>query len=140
MREKILGLLGLMRRANAVTIGEDKTAEILRAGKAKLVLFSSDVSGNALRKAENLAEGRNVQLLHLPFDREELGSALGVGGCSVFAVTDLGFASAWTKLLAAQWPELFTEAAQAVQHRMEKAARRKTQKGSKREGTRRTNV
>ena len=139
MTEKILNLLGLMRRANAITIGEDKTAEIVRAGKAKLLLLSSDASENAVRKAENLANGRNVQLLHLPFDRAELGSALGIGGCSVSTVTDIGFASAWMKLLATQWPEQFASAAQAVESRREKAARRKSQKGSKREGTRRTN-
>ena len=140
MREKILNLLGLMRRANAITIGEDKTAEVVRGGKAKLLLLSADASDNAVRKAENLANGRNVQLLSLPFDREELGGALGVGGCSVAAVTDLGFASAWMKLLAAQWPEQYADAAKAVEDRLEKAVRRKNQKGSKREGTRRTNV
>jgi ribosomal protein L7Ae-like RNA K-turn-binding protein len=140
MREKILNLLGLMRRANAITVGEDKTAEIVRAGKAKLLLLSADASDNAVRKAENLANGRNVQLLRLPFDRAELGGALGIGGCSVAAVTDLGFASAWMKLLAAQWPEEFARAAEAVESRREKADRRKSQKGSKREGTRRTNV
>ena len=32
MREKILGLLGLMRRANAISVGEDHTADTLRAG------------------------------------------------------------------------------------------------------------
>ena len=140
MREKILNLLGMMRRANAITIGEDKAAEIVRAGKAKLLLLASDVSENAARKAENLANGRNVQLLSLPFSREELGAALGLGGCSIAAVTDLGFASAWMKLLAAQWPEQFADAAKAVEDRREKAVRRKNQKGSKREGTRRTNV
>ena len=51
MREKILNLLGMMRRANAITIGEDKAAEIVRAGKAKLLLLASDVSENAARKA-----------------------------------------------------------------------------------------
>ena len=121
MREKILNLLGMMRRANAITIGEDKAAEIVRAGKAKLLLLASDVSENAARKAENLANGRNVQLLSLTFSREELGAALGLGGCSIAAVTDLGFASAWMKLLAAQWPEQFADAAKAVEDRREKA-------------------
>ena len=138
MREKILNLLGLMRRANALSLGEDKAGDSLRAGKAKLLLLSSDVADNARRKAENLADGRNVQLVALPFDREELGTALGVGSCSVAAVTDLGFADAWMQLLAAQWPEEYAEAARAVQLRREKAARRKSQKGSKRVGTRRT--
>lgn len=140
MREKILGLMGLMRRASAITPGEDSTQDAVRAGKAKLLLFASDVSENARRKAENAAEGRNLVPVTLPFDRFELGDALGIGSCSLAAVTDLGFADALMKLLSAQWPEQFSEAAQAVRQRSEKAARRKTQKGSKRVGTRRTNV
>ena len=88
MREKILNLLGLMRRANALSLGEDKALDSLKAGKAKLLLFASD----------------------------------------------------WMQLLSAQWPEDYAEAARAVHERFEKATRRKTQKGSKRVGTRRTNV
>ena len=140
MREKILGLLGLMRRANALSPGEDQAGDAVKAGKAKLLLFSSDVSDNARRKAENLSEGRNVQPVPLPFDRGELGAALGLGGCSMAAVTDLGFADALMRLLAAQWPEEYAEAAQRVRERSEKAVRRKTQKGSKKAGTRRTDV
>ena len=140
MREKILNLLGLMRRANALSLGEDKALDSLKAGKAKLLLFASDVSDNARRKAEKLLAGRNAQPVPLPFDREELGAALGVGSVSLAAVTDLGFADAWMQLLSAQWPEDYAEAARAVHERFEKATRRKTQKGSKRVGTRRTNV
>ena len=140
MRDKILGLLGLMRRANAVSPGEDQAGDAVKAGKAKLLLLSGDVSDNARRKAENLSNGRNVQLVPLPFDRGELGAAIGLGGCSVAAVTDLGFADAFMQLLAAQWPEEYEEAAARVRERREKAVRRKTQKGSKRAGTRRTEV
>jgi len=141
MREKILGRMGLMRRASAIAPGEDGALDAVKAGKAKLLLFASDISDNTKRKAENAAEGRNLSLVPLPFDRSELGDALGLASCSVAAVTDLGFADALMKLLAAQWPEQFSEAAQAVRQRREKAARRKTQKGSKRVGTRRrTNV
>ena len=140
MRERILGLLGLMRRASAVSPGEDQAGDAVKAGKAKLLLFSADVADNARRKAENLSNGRNVQLVPLPFDRGDLGAALGLGSCSMAAVTDLGFADALMKLLAAQWPEDYAETAQRVRQRSEKADRRKTQKGSKRAGTRRTDV
>ena len=140
MRERILGLLGLMRRAGAVSPGEDQAGDAVKAGKAKLLLFSADVADNARRKAENLSNGRNVQLVPLPFDRGELGAAMGLGSCSMAAVTDLGFADALMKLLAAQWPEEYAETAQRVRQRSEKAERRKTQKGSKRAGTRRTDV
>ena len=138
MREKILGLLGLMRRACAVSPGEYQAGDMVKAGKAKLLLLSADVSDNARRKAENAAAGRNVQKIPLPFDRGELGAALGLGSCSLAAVTDLGFADALMKLLEAQWPEEYAEAAQKVRERSEKAARRKAQKGSKQVGTRRT--
>ena len=137
MREKMLGLLGLMRRASAISPGEDQAAEAVRAGKGKLLLLASDVSDNARRKAENLAAGRSVEPVLLPFDRETLGAALGLGSCSVAAVTDLGFAQTLTGLLAAQWPEDYGPLAQRVRERREKAARRKLQKGSKRVGTRR---
>ena len=137
MREKMLGLLGLMRRASAISPGEDQAAEAVRAGKGKLLLLASDVSDNARRKAENLAAGRSVEPVPLPFDRETLGAALGLGSCSVAAVTDLGFAEAFAGLLAVQWPEDYGPLAQRVRERREKAARRKLQKGSKRVGTRR---
>lgn len=140
MREKILGLLGLMRRANAISPGEDSALEALRAGKGKLLLLAADVSDNARRKAENQAAGRRVELIALPFSRDELGGALGLGGCSMAVITDLGFAGAFTKLLAAEWPEEYGELAARIQGRTEKAARRKAQKGSKQVGTRRTNV
>ena len=42
MREKALKLLGLMRRANAIQIGEDKTGAAVKAGKAKLLLLAAD--------------------------------------------------------------------------------------------------
>ncbi len=138
MREKIIGLLGLMRRAGAISPGEDHAGDTVKAGKAKLLLFSADASDNARRKAENAAAGRNVQMIPLPFDRGELGAALGLGSCSVAAITDLGFADALMKLLAAQWPQEFAETARMVHERCEKAARRRIQKGSKRVGTRRT--
>ena len=77
MRERILGLLGLMRRASAVSPGEDQAGDAVKAGKAKLLLFSADVADNARRKAENLSNGRNVQLVPLPFDRGELPALPG---------------------------------------------------------------
>ncbi|MBR5094781.1 MAG: ribosomal L7Ae/L30e/S12e/Gadd45 family protein [Oscillospiraceae bacterium] len=140
MREKILSLLGLMRRASAIALGEDQSADLIRAGKGKLLLLAEDVSENAARRAENTCTGRNIEMVRLHFGREELGKALGVGGCSMAAVSDLGFATALMGLLASQWPEEYGEAAQRVELRKEKAVRRKAQKGKKIVGTRRTNV
>ena len=140
MNEKILGLLGLMRRAGAIALGEDNSLETIRDGKGKILILAHDVSDNARRRAENAASGRNVETAELPASREELGAALGMSACSMAVVTDLGFADALARLLAAENPGQYGELAERVLARREKADRRKAQKGKKRVGTRRTNV
>ena len=144
MEDKALGLLGMMRRARAVETGTDSACDAVRAGKAKLLILSADTAENALRKAENAAEGRRVILLPVHYGRAELGAALGMGECSMAAVTELGFAEEFVKLLAEISPQRYGDAAQELSRRREKNARRKREKAgradSKRNGMRRTEV
>ena len=107
MREKTLKFLGLMRRANALQVGENNTGEAVRAGKAKLLLLAEDASDNARKRAESFVGGRSCLLLCLPFSKEELSSALGLGGCSMAAVTDLGFANALINRLRELDPDAY---------------------------------
>ena len=144
MEDKALGLLGLMRRAGAVQIGEDKALDAIRTGKVKLLLLSADASDRARRKAEAMTNGRRFQLVETHFLREALGLALGVGSCAMAAVTDLGFANALMKELAAQQPERYAALAEETARRSEKADRRRREtaerKGGKRNVKRRTEV
>ncbi len=143
MREKTLEFLGLMRRANALQVGENNAGEAVRAGKAKLLLLASDASENAKKRAESFVGGRSCLLLELPFSKEELSSALGLGGCSMAAVTELGFANALIKRLQELDPERYADAAEEVARRFSKAERRKSETAKermKRNGKRRTNV
>ena len=108
-----------------------------------MLLLTSDASETALRKAGYALEGRSALDLKLPFTREELSEALGVGDCTMAAITDMGFAAAFVKLLAADDPESFSEAAAVLETRQEKMRRRRSEKGTKghakTNGTRRTN-
>lgn len=143
MKEKILKFLGLMRRANALQVGENNAGEAVRGGKAKLLLLASDASENAKKRAESFVGGRSCLLLELPFTKEELSSALGLGGCSMAAVTELGFANALIKRLQELSPETYAETAAEVSRRFSRAERRKSETAkerSKRNGKRRTNV
>lgn len=144
MREKTLDLLGLMRRANAIQIGETNAGAAVRGGKAKLLLLASDASENARRRAEGFLHGRNAIGLTLPFTKEEISSHVGVGGCSMAAVTDIGFANALMKSLATLAPEEYSAAAEEVERRFFKAERRKKEakarERNKRIGKRRTNI
>lgn len=144
MEDKSLGLLGLMRRAGAIELGEDNSALIVKSGKAKLLLLACDVSESALRKAEGFSYGRSVQLVPLHYSREELGAALGVRSCAMAAVTDMGFSNALMKALSAQQPEKYGTVYAGTQQRLEKVQRRRketaAQGGSKRNVKRRTEV
>jgi ribosomal protein L7Ae-like RNA K-turn-binding protein len=143
MTDKALKLLGLMRPAGAVEIGADRAAEAARAGKVRALLLASDASEAAVRKAGYALEGKSALNLKLPYTREELSDALGVGDCTMAAITDMGFAEAFVRQLAAEDPESYADAAAVLAERHEKMRRRRSEKGTKghakTNGTRRTN-
>ena len=143
MTDKALKLLGLMRPAGAIEIGADRAAEAAHAGKARVLVLASNISETAARKAAYALEGKSAPALKLPFTREELSDALGVGDCTMAAVTDMGFAEALVKQLAAEDPESYAEAAALLAAKSEKMRRRRSEKGTKGQaktnGTRRTN-
>ncbi len=142
--DKILNMLGLMRRANAIQIGETNTGSAVRAGKGKLLVLAADASDNAKSRAQGFARGRNVTTVSLPYTKEEISAAVGLNGCSMAAVTDLGFANALMKALSEADPEIYSQTAGEVEERFQKAQRRKTEadahRRNKRFGKRRTNV
>ena len=144
MREKTLNLLGLMRRANALQLGETNAGAAVRGGKAKLLLLASDASDNARGRAEGFLFGRNAIGLTLPFTKAEISAHVGVSGCSMAAVTDIGFAHALMKLLVELSPREYEDAAAQVEQRFSRAERRKKEakahERNKRTGKRRTNI
>ena len=144
MRKKALNLLGLMRRANAIQIGETNTGAAVRAGKAKLLLLACDASDNAKSRAAGFVHGRSTICVTLPFTKEEISTHVGVNGCSMAAVTDIGFANALMKTLAAISPEEYSPLAEETERRLVRAQRRageaKAHERNKRTGKRRTNI
>ena len=90
----VLSLLGLALRGGRLAVGEEPAALAAKAGQARLLLTASDAAGNTLRRAEHLAEEGHCLHLTLPFDKAELGGALGRGSAAIAALTDLGLAAA----------------------------------------------
>lgn len=125
MSDKILSMLGLMRRANAIEIGETNSGAAVKAGKAKILLLASDASDNARRRAEGFVFGHNTILTDLPYSKEEISASVGLSGCSMAAVTDIGFANALMSALSAADSEKYGNVAEEVSGRFAKAERRK---------------
>ncbi len=143
MKEKALNLLGLMRKANALRIGEEDTGSAVREHAAKLVLLASDASDNAKKRASGYMYGSKAPLIRLPFTKEEISEHVGKSGCSMAAVCDIGFADAFMKLLCDISPTEYEDAAQTIQRRAQISKKRKndsTPQKNKRTGKRRTNA
>ena len=143
MREKALMLLGLMRKANALRIGEEDTGSAVREHAEKLVLLASDASENARKRAAGYMYGSKAPLITLPFTKEEISGHVGKSGCSMAAVCDIGFADALMKLLCGISPTEYGEAAQTIQRRAQESKKRRndsSREKNKRTGKRRTNA
>ena len=124
MQDKAMGLLGIMRKASALAIGEENTVDALKKGKVKLLILPSDASEKRKKDAELLLRGRNAESVEVPYTGQEIADALGIGGCSILAITDLGFASSFIANLP-DTGQKYEEISEALKRRLEKAKRRK---------------
>lgn len=142
MREKAMNLLGLMRKANALRIGEEETGAAVREHEAKLVLLASDASPNARKRASGYMYGSKAPLITVPFTKEEISEHVGKPGCSMAAVCDIGFADALMQRMCDISPEKYNEAAQIIQRRAQESKKCKddVRQKNKRTGKRRTNA
>lgn len=91
---EILRLLGLCFRAGKLVSGDDAVADTVFAGEARLLLLAADAGANITRRAERHAEQKNVPVIRLTDDAQELGWALGRTATSICCITDAGFAAA----------------------------------------------
>lgn len=123
--EKILSMIGLAHKAGRVEIGEEPVGSAARAKKARIILVAGDAAAGSVRRAMAFAATGNCLCLVIPTTKEELGRALGRTSCAMAAVTDMGFADAVAKKLAALEPEKFTGAAERMAIKAQRARERK---------------
>ena len=76
--DKLALSLGLARRAGKLTVGAPLVLEDLRRGKAKLVIFASDVSENGTKKITALAGHKGIPVHTCTMTKSELAHAVGV--------------------------------------------------------------
>ena len=88
----VLGMLGLSRRAGRLACGEDAVAAMVAEGKCRAIFIARDIGDATRRKV--MRHDERVPVMELPCDRETLGGAIGVQGCAVCAVSDIGMANA----------------------------------------------
>lgn len=125
MDNGLIGLLGLAQKGGKLQTGEESSSAAAKAHKARLLLLSSDAGERTRRHAQQLSEEGNCPLLPVPYTRVELGQAVGRGECVLLAFTDVGLAAAAAKRLSQSDPELCREVLERLEHKAEKALRRR---------------
>ena len=135
--DKAAQYLGIMRKANALAIGETDSGAAVKSGKAHVLCLASDASDNAKKRGETFVHSRGVPLLLLPYEKAMLQQTFGKPGCSMFCISDLGLASAFVGALAVQDPEQYSDAAEALSARQKHSGARG---GKGNNGKRRKNV
>lgn len=59
---------------------------------AKVICIAEDLAPGSLKRARRVAEKSNLQIVTLPYKKEEIGWGLGRKPCGILALTDEGFA------------------------------------------------
>lgn len=85
-RQKLLGALGLARRAGALVPGFDAVCEQAAKGNAALVLLAQDLSPGTLRRVQNACKGCCL-VLGIPLTQADIAS-ITKKPVGVLAVTD----------------------------------------------------
>ena len=123
--ESVLSLLGLAKKAGRLEAGEEPVGAAARARDARLILLASDAADNTARRARHFADAGACLCASIPATKDALGRAVGRSQSAMLAVTDIGFAEAVAKKLAAIDPERYGELAEKLSVKAARAAERK---------------
>lgn len=127
MIHQVLSMLGLAKKAGRVEIGEEPVAAAVRARKARVLLVAGDAGPSSQRRAFSFAQTGGCLCLTIPADKDALGWALGRTSVAMCAVTDIGFADAIVKKLAAMEPERYGPAAAQLDIKAQRAMERRAE-------------
>ncbi len=121
----VLSLLGLAKKAGRLEVGEEPVGGAARARDARLILLASDAADNTVRRAKHFADAGACLITQIPATKDELGRAVGRTSCAMLALTDVGFAEATAKKLAALDAAQYGELAERLSVKAARAAQRK---------------
>ena len=96
--QKLIGLLGLARRAGKLAVGFSAVEHLVRRGEAPLVVVATDVGASQLGKIKRWEPLRG--LVTDVLSAEDLAQAMGREKLVVVGVSDIGFIKGIQKLVA----------------------------------------
>ncbi|MFA5006948.1 MAG: ribosomal L7Ae/L30e/S12e/Gadd45 family protein [Candidatus Izemoplasmatales bacterium] len=91
-KAKILGALGLARRAGKLLLGEDQVLDALKKGAVDFVLLACDAGPNTTKRTTDKTSFHRVPLATV-LNGEEMAAATGRKILKVAGISDRGFAA-----------------------------------------------
>ena len=85
-----MSMLGLARRAGRLSMGHDMALKAVKEKKAKLVIFSGDISPRLTEEFERACSCENIKTVKIPETINEIHMALGYKA-GVITVNDENF-------------------------------------------------
>ena len=124
--DKALNYLALARKAGLAELGEEPVGGAARSGKAYAIVVASDASDHTWRRAKAYAAGTQQQCIRLPYNKDEMGFAIGRESLAIAAITDCPMALALVQSLPqpekyANELAVLTEKAQKMKQRQKEA-------------------
>lgn len=123
--DKALNYLSLARKAGLAELGEEPVGDAARAGKACVVLVASDASDHTWRRALSFVAYTGQQCVRAPYDKDQMGQAVGRTSLAIAAITDAPLALAMLRSLPE--PERFQAAINAVAEKAAKVKQRQSE-------------
>ena len=123
--DKALNYMALARKAGRIELGEEPVGAAARAQHARLVVVASDASDHTWRRAQSFVAGTEQQCIKVPFDKDQLGMAIGRTSLAIAAFTDPAMALAFLKALEA--PEKYRDAIASLERRTQRIRQRQAE-------------
>lgn len=133
-QHKALNLLSLARKGRRIEVGEEPVGAIARAKKARLIVVASNASEHTLRRVQSFVALSEQPYLRIPFDKDDLGRAVGRTACAVAALTDAALALAFVKAL--DEPEQYAELIEQLTYKANRIRQRQLESKAHRDNIR----
>jgi len=97
MKDKLLGFLGIAKKAGKVIEGYNKCEEAALKNKCFLLIVSSNCALNTIEKFLRISEKKDIFVIN-HYSTEELSRAIGREGIGIIGISDSSMASKMLEL------------------------------------------
>ena len=98
INNKILGLLGLARRAGKVSFGTESVLDSIERKRAKLIIIAEDSADRTKKNFESIGKEKNIPT-KIFGTIEELSKSIGQSNKAVICVKDINFSKEILKII-----------------------------------------